>query len=364
MTTGPHDQPARSLGSPVLQRITAVLAAGLAFAALLVVAGSIEVPYVALGPGPTLNLLGDGIDDNGKDTGAPVVTVTGKQASATSGQLRLVTVSAADQLNMFQAMSLWFSGGEELVPREEVYPSDKPREQVEQENAADFSNSEEAAEAAALGELGYPLRVRVAKVLPGSPADGALQPDDWLISVDGVAAKTLEDVSKAVAARKAGEAVVVEYQRGEARGSAPLVLAPAGNDPSKGRIGVQMRLAADAPFHVRIAVPAKIGGPSGGLMFALAVIDKLTTGELTGGKDIAGTGTIEPDGKVGPIGGVTHKMLGARRDGATVFLVPSDNCAEASTDIPAGMRVVKVATLHEAVRELADLRADRPVPSC
>lgn len=215
MTIGQYDRPARFLVGPVLQRIVAVLSAGCAFVALLVVAGSLEVPYVALGPGPTLDLLGNGIDDAGKDTGKPVVTVVGKPASPTRGQLRLVTVSAADQLNMFQALSLWFSGEEELVPREEVYPSDKPRDQVEQENAADFSNSEEAAEAAALSELGYPLQVRVAQVVPGSPADGKLQPGDRLVAVGGAEAKTLEDVAKAVGAHKPGDELDVDYQRGE-----------------------------------------------------------------------------------------------------------------------------------------------------
>ncbi|MGL6233753.1 MAG: YlbL family protein [Segniliparus sp.] len=364
MTTGQHDQPVRSRTAPVLQRIVAVLVAGCAFVALLGVAGTVEVPYVALGPGPTLDLLGDGVDNEGKDTGKPVVTLVGKDADQTSGRLRLVTVSAADQLNMFQALNLWFSGDEELVPREEVYPSDKSRDQVEQENAADFSNSEEAAEAAALGELGYPLRVRVAQIVPHSPADGALRPEDWLVSVGGAETKTLEDVAKAVGSHKPGDELDIVYERAGERGSARIVLAPAENDPAKGRIGVKMRLAADSPFQVRITVPAKIGGPSGGLMFALSVIDKLTPGELTGGQDIAGTGTIEPDGKVGPIGGITHKMLGARRDGATVFLVPSENCAEAATDIPAGLRVLKVATLHDAVQELDDLKANKPVPSC
>lgn len=348
----------------MLRRIVAVLAAGCAFLALLAVAGTIEVPYVALGPGPTLDLLGDGVDDDGKDTGKPVIALSGKEADPTSGNLRLVTVSAADRLNMFQALSLWFSGEEELVPREEVYPSDKSRDQVEQENAADFSNSEEAAEAAALGELGYPLRVRVAQIVPRSPADGALRPEDWLVSVGGAETKTLEDVAKAVGSRRPGDELDVVYERAGERGSARLVLAPTEHDPAKGRIGVQMRLAAAAPFQVKITVPAKIGGPSGGLMFALAVLDKLTPGELTGGQDVAGTGTIDPEGKVGPIGGVTHKMLGARRDGASVFLVPSGNCAEAAADVPAGLRLVKVATLHDAVQELDDLKENKPVPTC
>ena len=109
-----------------------------------------------------------------------------------------------------------------------------------------------------------------------------------------------------------------------------------------------MQVAYKFPFKVNINV-GDVGGPSAGMMFSLGIMDKLTPGAMTGGKSIAGTGTITPEGEVGPIGGIQQKMVGARDAGATVFLTPADNCAEAVKAVPDGLTLVKVATLHEAV---------------
>ena len=99
-------------------------------------------------------------------------------------------------------------------------------------------------------------------------------------------------------------------------------------------------------------------------MFALAVVDKLTPGELTGGRFVAGTGTITPDGRVGPIGGIPFKMRAARAAGATVFLVPADNCVEAAGSAPDGLQLLRVGTLDEAVAGLDALRAEQPAVTC
>lgn len=99
-------------------------------------------------------------------------------------------------------------------------------------------------------------------------------------------------------------------------------------------------------------------------MFSLAVVDKLTTGDLVGSTFVAGTGTITADGKVGPIGGITHKMAAARAAGASVFLVPAKNCYEAASDTPSGLRLVKVETLGQAVDALHAMTAGTATPSC
>jgi PDZ domain-containing protein len=101
------------------------------------------------------------------------------------------------------------------------------------------------------------------------------------------------------------------------------------------------------PFDVEISLE-KVGGPSAGLMFSLGIIDTVTPGDLTGGKHIAGTGTISPDGLVGPIGGIEQKLQGARAGGATLFLAPAANCQEVAGRIPDGLQVVRVETLAEA----------------
>ncbi|MFF4708467.1 S16 family serine protease [Streptomyces sp. NPDC001288] len=113
---------------------------------------------------------------------------------------------------------------------------------------------------------------------------------------------------------------------------------------------------------------ADVGGPSAGLLFSLGIIDKLdgngSGGDLTGGKNIAGTGTISADGTVGAVGGVALKTQAARRDGATVFLVPKDECADAKSELPAGLRLVPVTTLKGAVSDLVKLEKGAKVPAC
>ena len=108
----------------------------------------------------------------------------------------------------------------------------------------------------------------------------------------------------------------------------------------------------------------QIGGPSAGLMFALGIIDKIGTEDLTGGKFIAGTGTIDEKGKVGPIGGIQLKMIAAHNKGATVFLAPAGNCGDVRKATPSGLQVVKVSTLHEAVQDLLDIQKGVSVPGC
>jgi PDZ domain-containing protein len=106
---------------------------------------------------------------------------------------------------------------------------------------------------------------------------------------------------------------------------------------------------------VKISV-GDVGGPSAGLMFSLGIYDKLTPGSLTGGTFVAGTGTITADGEVGPIGGIQQKMIAARQAGAKVFLTPKDNCAEAVSNAPKGLRLVEADTMHGAITSLDALR--------
>ncbi|WP_210593526.1 S16 family serine protease [Streptomyces sp. GESEQ-35] len=114
---------------------------------------------------------------------------------------------------------------------------------------------------------------------------------------------------------------------------------------------------------------ADVGGPSAGLLFSLGIIDKLdgngSGGELTGGRTVAGTGTIDADGTVGAVGGVALKTQAARRDGATVFLVPKDECGDAESELPKGLRLIPVTTLKGAVSSLVALeKGTGSVPSC
>jgi PDZ domain-containing protein len=141
-----------------------------------------------------------------------------------------------------------------------------------------------------------------------------------------------------------------------------LLLGPAAGS-STPRIGITVVQGCLLPFQVTLSLTG-IGGPSAGLMFSLGIIDKISTHDLTHGRFIAGTGTIEPSGKVGPIGGIALKMIAARRAGATVFLAPATNCGDVKGNIPSGLDVVKVTTLHDAIGSLDAQASGAPVPHC
>lgn len=124
-----------------------------------------------------------------------------------------------------------------------------------------------------------------------------------------------------------------------------------------------------SPAQVKVRIDlGEIGGPSAGQMLALGIVDKLAGdgrgGDLTGGKKIAGTGTIDDQGNIGPVGGVPLKTQAAARDGATVFLVPKGECAAAKVNTPDGLRLVPVGTLREAVAALDALKSGGDVPAC
>jgi len=313
------------------------------------------VPYVALGPGPTYDTLGM-VD------GRAVITIAGQDTYATGGQLNMTTVSVGTDLSLFAALGKWLSGRYALVPREEIFPPDRTEDEVQQEQAQAFQDSEAYAETAALAYLKFPLTPIVNLVLADAPVQGQLQQGDELISVDGRAVTGAEQVREVLADTRPGQVIEIRYRRGPATSTATVTLGSR-DDRTSGFLGVELANQADVPFDITISL-ADIGGPSAGLMFALAIVDKLTPGELNGGQFVAGTGEITSEGQVGPIGGIPFKMVAAREAGATVFLVPAGNCVEARQRAPEGLRLVKVETLSSAVEALDALRAGREAPSC
>lgn len=316
----------------------------------------VTVPYVSLGPGPTFNTLGE-VD------GKQVVDIEGTTTHPTSGHLNMTTVAQRDGLTLGQALTLWVSGREQLVPRDLVFPPDKSREDVEKSQNADFKQSEFSAEYAALGYLKYPEAVRVEKVNDPGPSAGKLQVGDALDAVNGTKVADVAAFTALLKATKPGDEITIDYRRKNAPPGTAKITLGKNEDRDYGYLGVAVLDAPWAPFSIDFNL-ANIGGPSAGLMFSLAVIDKLTTGDLNGSKFIAGTGTISEDGKVGPIGGITHKMMAAQEAGATVFLVPADNCDEARGMRDDSMELVKVDTLSGAVDSLKTLTSGGRPPSC
>jgi len=340
----------------VNRRILTLLAALVPVLVLGIVGSAVTVPFVALGPGPTFNTLG-------VVEGKQVVDVQGAAVNPTSGNLNMTTVSVRDGLNIFEAFGLWADGNYGLVPRSEVYPPGVPRDQVDKSNQADFKNSEDNAELAALHYLKYPTEVQLDEVAADGPAKGLLEKSDQLISVAGKPVATSQDVVTSVQGAKPGVEVPIVVRRGGAEQTVVVKLGARPDDASKGYLGVTPIEVAQGPIKVDFNL-ADIGGPSAGLMFSLGLVDKLSTGKLNGGKFIAGTGTIDPEGKVGPIGGIQYKMIAAHDAGAQTFLVPADNCNEARQRTPKGLHLIKVDTITTAITALNDLNTGKPTPTC
>jgi len=316
----------------------------------------VTVPYVSLGPGPTFNTLGE-------VEGKEVVDIQGTDVHKTTGQLNMTTVSQRDNLTLGQALTLWMSGREQLVPRDLVYPPDKSKDQIDEANSADFKQSEFSAEYAALGYLKYAPAVTVQNVTKDGASAGKLQAGDAIDAVDGVPVSSLEQFQGLMEKTKPGQEVVLDFRRKNAPPGVATIKLKSNPDKPHGFLGIGVVEAPWAPFKIDFNL-ANIGGPSAGLVFSLAVVDKLTTGDLSGDKFVAGTGTIASDGKVGSIGGITHKILAAHEAGATVFLVPADNCDEAKSAHEDGIDLLKVDTLTQAVDSLKALSAGGEAPHC
>jgi Lon-like protease len=337
----------------VTRRTWTVVSASLLALALGVLGATLPVPLVSLGPGPTYDTLGT-------VNGATVVEVDGLPVYPTTGHLNMTTVSVTDRLTMFDALALWASPDSQVVPREPIYPSSMTLDQIQQQNSAQFTSSEANAEAAAVAELQLPATVIVTSLVSDTPAAAILQPGDELLAVAGQPMDSVREVSDVLAPTRPGDMVAVQYRRaGEVR-DVQIALA-ARPDRDQGLLGVILG-ARLRDGDIRIGLEG-VGGPSAGLMFALAVVDKLTPDDLAGGRFVAGTGAIEATGNVTPINGVPFKMRKAFDEGATVFLVPAGNCDEAVATNP-GLQLVRVGTLHDAVTALESLESGGPVPAC
>jgi PDZ domain-containing protein len=336
---------------------------------LIVVLGAVgslmPVPYVALNPGPTTNTLGTTSDKK-----TPLIEIQGHPVYADGGHLNFTTVSyqggPAQPIGLITALRGWLSSSTSVVPQEAIFPRDVSAQKVEQENTQQMQSSQQDAIAAALKELNVPVTnvTAVASVTKGLPAAGRLNPGDKFVSVDGVATTDTNSVTAIMKKHKPGDTVKLVVQRGSARQDAEVKTVAAPDDPNRAVMGVILQDTYTFPFTVKISV-GDVGGPSAGLMFSLGIYDKLTPGSLTGGKFIAGTGTITPDGKVGPIGGIQQKLIAARNAGATMFFTPPDNCKEALATAPKGLRLVRADTLDSAIKSLDALRAGQgSLPAC
>jgi PDZ domain-containing protein len=318
---------------------------------------TLRVPYLVESPGPTFNTLG-------QNDGKEIIAISGHPTTKTSGNLNLMTVlSDTDKTTIAGALEGWLRHDEVVVPYDAIYPPGTSKQQQNAANAQDFTASQDNATAAAACELGYPKGFGVFSVLADSPNKSVLRAGDKFISVDGTAITDDASLRKVIAAHKAGDKLTIVLVRDGKQSTVTATLGAPAAESSTPRLGVSVGTGCLLPFEVSLSL-AGIGGPSAGMMFSLGIIDKISTHDLTHGRFIAGTGTIDPSGQVGQIGGISLKMIAARRAGATVFLAPASNCADVRGNIPKGLDVVKVSTLHEAITDLDTLAQGGDVPHC
>jgi Lon-like protease len=319
------------------------------------------LPYVTYEPGLTVDVLGQA-------DGQEIVQVSGAKTYRDDGQLRLTTVYVSRpqaDVNLFEVLAAWIDKDAAVLPYDAVYDSDQTREESKIEGAVQMVSSQDTAIALALKELGYDVSpvVEVLAVSKGLPAEGRLEVRDQLVEVGGKPISSAEDVVAAVEAAPPKEPLEFVLKRD----GKPVTteVTPTLVDGEK-RVGITPGPGYDFPFDVSVTVDPNIGGPSAGLLFALSVYDTLTPGSLTGGNVVAGTGTVDAEGNVGPIGGVAQKIAAARDAGAKLFLVPSDNCEDALKAENDDMRLVRAETMESALQAVKDWAADPKVdlPSC
>jgi PDZ domain-containing protein len=301
-----------------------------------------------MSPGTPQNILGDAI------------SISGAETFPTKGKLSVTSVMVTNPdsyLTGFDILYGWIASDQAVLPRAEIYPENQTAEQSNQQGAADMQESQVNATSAALSLLGYKSESKliINTVNPNSNAFKQLLTGDQIISVDQKVLTSATQITDYLDSKKAGDVVKVKVIRSSS-GSTPIEVSVklSKRDDGSAYIGVNIETKHNFPVNVKIKLD-ETGGPSGGLIFALGIVEKLQSEDLIRGRNIAGTGTITDTGDVGPIGGITEKIIGAKKAGVSIFIAPIDNCSDIThPELLKGIKVVPVATLSEA---LAVLRA-------
>jgi PDZ domain-containing protein len=340
-----------------------VLLATAIFIVIVIVAGFfIRVPYTTIAPGEALSL-------------PPRISVHGAKSFPDGrGDIRLLFVREANHVNLWQYVRARLDSDIDLVRDAVVNPGKLTGAQLNAQGLEAMAEAKIAATVVAMREAGYKVKpapgVRVNDLAPGMPAIDALHWGDVVLAADGKPVNQPQQLSAAIDAHKVGESVTLDVERNGKRMTIPVKVAvfpqdPGDTSPPKKGIGVVLAPRFDLPFTVNVDTTG-IGGPSAGLAMSLAITDALTPGDLTGGKRVAVTGTIDPEGNVGEIGGIEQKAVAARAAGVKLFLVPQCSpddskagLAQCRADLDRARKrvgskveVVPVATYAEALQAL------------
>ena len=335
--SAPKKSPRRHSGLVLLS--AAVVLGGLAMTVL-------PAPYVIERPGPAFNVLGS-------DQGKKVITISDAETFATTGELDLLTVSLVGNREQTpswpEIFGAWLDPAQTVAPMEEVYPVGTTVEESEAESVAMMEESQQSAVYVALSKLGYkiPQQIYAQQVNKNAPASGLIVAGDFIELVNGNKPENYDDLVSMVDKYDGKTPLKFTVLRKSERKT--FEISPRKDKDGKYRIGVFIGTKYDFPVKVKLEL-SDVGGPSGGMIFALGIYDALTKGALTGGAHIAGTGTIDPDGTVGPIGGIRQKLYAAQRAGAKYFLSPRGNCNEVNGHIPSGLQVFLVDNFDGALK--------------
>ena len=311
----------------------------------------VHIPYFSVGPGPSVDVL-TLIDARG-----------GAKTYPSRGKLLLTTVSESiNTVNLWDALYAWIDPNTALIPRGDVLPSGQTSREANIENQLEMDESKYAAEVAAFRALGYTVAqipgARVIAVGDGLPAFGHLRAHDLIVSVDGKRVNSPAAAVGLLSKHKIGDPVKIGFVRGKTLMSVTLKSVASPTGPRRPVIGVSLDPAFQIPQDIQIDTQ-NIVGPSGGMIFALAIYDAFTPADLTGGHIIAGTGEIGFNAKgqavIGDIGGIEEKVRTASSHGADIFLAPADQAAAARKVAPKSMKVIGVRTFAEALAVLKAL---------
>lgn len=329
------------------QTWTAFVAAAV-FVSTAAVLALVPVPFVTWAPGTSHDVLAGGE--------APVITVEGASTYPTQGSLDLTTLSvtrADSQLSLPEALLAYWMPSRDTLPRDSVYRPGRSVDEVQANEERLMQDSKSDAVVAALRQTDIPVRQlpMVSSVTIGAPAHGELQPGDLIEEVDGEKVTSIADVRDMIRAHDVGDNIDFLVLRSKVAQKVRVATVASNQDARTPVIGVTFATGYDYAPKVDFAIDPDIGGPSAGMVFALGVYDKLTPGALIGDRTVAGTGTIDAQGQVGPIGGAKEKLASAESAGATLFLIPDGNCADLA-GVQTELTVIKVSTLGDAIRAL------------
>lgn len=369
-TVAPAEDPRRDRAGGVFVRLWRALrrivrenrteAVMVAVALVVLAVATIPSPYAIERPGPVVDVLGT-VPVEGEDV--PVLTVEDQPDTAADGQLNLLTVSIAGSpqrpLSWIALVPALFDPSQEIAQVSQFYPEGITVEQREEVTSLQMDASQVVSATAAFRAMGLHVGVSlsVGDVDTAGPAAGVLQPGDELVSVNGKKLTSFEQLIETVSAST--DPLTFELVRdGQTRTEQVAPRVP--TDGEEPRLGIAVSTSYELPRTVDISVP-QIGGPSAGLIFGLAIMDRMGEGPDLGGLTVSGTGTLNEDGAVGPIGGLTQKAWAASRADTDLFLMPIANCPDVQS-FPKDLKVAPVATLEDAVAAINAASAGETVP--